>query len=202
MAENKQSFILYSDIISTVERLPDDKAGQLFKLILEYVNDRNPTVNDLLLEVAFEPIKLALKRDLKKWENYIEKQRENGKRGGRPKNPSLLEETQKTQAFFEKPKKADSVIVSVIDNVIKNNIEDRKKEFYNSVAFFTKSYSKELLREFYEYWTEHGEKDKKMRFEKETSFNIERRLNRWQANESKFNNKTSGNEKTNNIYTI
>jgi hypothetical protein len=82
------------------------------------------------------------------------------------------------------------------------DIEDRKKEFYNSVAFFAKSYSKELLREFFDYWTEHGEKDKKMRFEKETSFNIERRLNRWQANESKFNNKTSGNEKTNNIYTI
>jgi len=39
-----------------------------------------------------------------------------------------------------------------------------------------------MIRECYEYWTEHGEHDKKMRFEKQSSFNIELRLRRWNKN--------------------
>jgi uncharacterized phage protein (TIGR02220 family) len=105
MAENKKSFILYADLINIVSKLPKEKAGELFLHILEYVNDLNPVTDDLLLQIAFEPVKLSLKRDLKRYENYIEKQRENGLKGGRP----LKSETQITQAFLEKPKKADSV---------------------------------------------------------------------------------------------
>ena len=36
MAENKKSFVLYCDLIHTVEQLPDEVAGKLFKLILNY----------------------------------------------------------------------------------------------------------------------------------------------------------------------
>ena len=35
---------------------------------------------------------------------------------------------------------------------------------------------------FIEYWTEHGENDRKMRFEKQTSFDIKRRLLTWKNN--------------------
>lgn len=71
MAENKKSFILYSDTLSMVEKLPNEKAGELFKMILEYVNDKQPQTDDLLLQIAFEPIKLQLKRDLRHWEETI-----------------------------------------------------------------------------------------------------------------------------------
>ena len=85
MAENKKSFILYADLNHTLAKVPDDVAGRLFKIILEYVNDNNPVIeNDLLLEVLFEPIKQTLKRDLQKWEQFRNKQSENGKKGGRP----------------------------------------------------------------------------------------------------------------------
>ncbi len=120
MANGKKSFILYCDLIHTVNELPDDKAGELFKHILSYVNDENPITDDLITKIAFEPIKQQLKRDLKKYEGYIDKQRENGAKGGRPKK------TQKTQAFNSKPKKADSVNVSdtVTDNVNVNDIKE------------------------------------------------------------------------------
>ena len=36
-----------------------------------------------------------------------------------------------------------------------------------------------MLKDFFEYWTEHGPKDKKMRYEKQTSFDISRRLKTW-----------------------
>ena len=85
MAENKKSFILYADLKHTLSKVPDDVAGRLFKVILEYVNDNNPIIeDDLLLEVLFEPIKQTLKRDLQRWEQFRVKQSENGKKGGRP----------------------------------------------------------------------------------------------------------------------
>ena len=39
MAENKKGFILYSDIQSMIDKLPDEYAGKLFKFVLAYVND-------------------------------------------------------------------------------------------------------------------------------------------------------------------
>jgi hypothetical protein len=71
MATDKKSFILYCDLIHTVNKIPDETAGKLLKHILAYVNDLNPETGDLLVEVAFEPIKQAMKRDLKKWETEI-----------------------------------------------------------------------------------------------------------------------------------
>jgi len=126
MAEGKKSFVLYSDYKNVIDKLPDEKAGQLLKLIFDYVNDKNPQVEnyDLLVQIAFEPIRLQLKRDLKKWEIYIDKQRDNGSKGGRPpKNPEVKKKTLKTQAFSEKPKKADTVTVT--DNVT-DNVNEKK----------------------------------------------------------------------------
>lgn len=119
MAQDKKGFILYADLINTVSKLPDDKAGQLFKLILEYVNDLNPNVDDLLLSVAFEPIKQQLKRDLKHYESVKKARSESGKKGGRPKKQT---EAKKTNAFFEKQTKAKKAVIdNVNDNVIVND---------------------------------------------------------------------------------
>jgi hypothetical protein len=52
MAEEKRGFLLYSDIKYMVNALPDDKAGKLFKIILAYVNDLNPQIDDILLMVS------------------------------------------------------------------------------------------------------------------------------------------------------
>ena len=145
MAENKKSFILYTDQSGVFNQLPDEIAGKLIKHIFAYVNDENPISDDLIINIAFEPIKQSLKRDLKRYEQYVEKQAVNGAKGGRPKKPT---ETQITQPFFEKPKKADSVSDSVSDNdnvnkrkrkvFIKPSIQDIKNEFptFNPESFY------------------------------------------------------------------
>ena len=120
MAQDKKSFILYCDQQGVFNKLPDEIAGKLIKHIFAYVNDENPPCDDLLLTIAFEPIKTQLKRDLRKYKVYIDKQKENGAKGGRPKKE---QETQITQPFFEEPKKADNVNDNVSDNV-----NDKKKQ--------------------------------------------------------------------------
>jgi hypothetical protein len=82
MAQGKNSFILYTDLVHTVEKLSDQKAGELFKHILRYVNDKYPVNDDILIQIAFEPIRQQLKRDLKDWENKLGQRSEAGKRGG------------------------------------------------------------------------------------------------------------------------
>jgi len=82
MAENKKSFILYADLKATLDKLPNEKAGELFKFILDYVNDLSPATDDLLLQIAFEPIKQQLKRDLKDWQDECTRRSEIGRLGG------------------------------------------------------------------------------------------------------------------------
>ncbi|GAF99170.1 unnamed protein product, partial [marine sediment metagenome] len=77
--------------------------------------------------LCFISMKQTLKRDLKKYNTYIDKQKANGKKGGRPKKV----ETQKTQPFIEKPKKADSVSVSVSDSVNEKNINNNGELNYD-----------------------------------------------------------------------
>jgi hypothetical protein len=93
MAENKKSFILYADLIHTVDKLPDEIAGKLMKIILNYVNDKNPVIEDILLQVAFEPIRLQLKRDLKEWDITKKDRSDSGKLGNLKKyNKDLYED--------------------------------------------------------------------------------------------------------------
>lgn len=80
MAKEKNSFLLYCDIIHTVEKLDDVQAGKLFKHLLKYVNDQNPTPENALVEIAFEPIKQSLKRDLIKYESIRERNSQNAKK--------------------------------------------------------------------------------------------------------------------------
>jgi hypothetical protein len=85
MAENKRSFLLYTDIYFTVKKLSDEQSGKLFKHILSYVNDENPVLNDVIIDLVFEPIKQQLKRDLKRYECICARNKDNGSKGGRPK---------------------------------------------------------------------------------------------------------------------
>jgi uncharacterized phage protein (TIGR02220 family) len=79
MAKDKKSFLLYADLIHTIEKLNDEQAGKLFKHVLRYVNDQHPQ-SDQFTEVVFEPIKQTLKRDLEKYEGIRQRNSENAKK--------------------------------------------------------------------------------------------------------------------------
>jgi len=70
----------------------------------------------------------------------------------------------------------------------KEEINQRKIRFKESLRIYLSEFGNILLNEFYSYWTEHGENDKKMRFEKQTSFDIKRRLENWAKNDKNFKN--------------
>lgn len=159
MAKNKKSFILYADQKGVFEQLPDEYAGKLIKHIFKYVNDENPISEDLIINIAFEPIKQCLKRDLQRWEEYIDKQKLNGSKGGRPSKPK---ETQETQAFLSEPKKPDSVSVS--DSETDKDSDSGKKQTKRFIKPTIEEIKEEMLEQkmsdeserFYNYYESNG----------------------------------------------
>lgn len=193
MAKDKKSFILYTDLIHTVDKLPDDKAGILFKHLLKYVNDENPKTDDLIVEIAFEPIKHQLKRDLKKFEEIKEKRSEIGRLGGiksaEQRSKNKQNEPNEAIASFAQANQAvnDTVTVTVNDTVKKNNIEERKLKFADTIKPFLSTYGRDMLSDFYKYWTEPNKSGTKFKQEMQKTWDVSRRLETWSRND--FNKK-------------
>ena len=102
MAENKNKIIVYRDWITTFDSLSSEEAGNLIQHFFRYVNDMNPEPPDRLTLLLFEPIKQTLKRDLKKYEAICLRNKDNGEKGGRPK-----QEPKKPSGLSGNPKNPD-----------------------------------------------------------------------------------------------
>lgn len=61
-------------------------------------------------------------------------------------------------------------------------LKERKLTFGMQLKPFNGMYQRSMLAEFYNYWTEVKEGGRKMRFEKEKTFEIAKRLARWSKN--------------------
>jgi len=109
---------------------------------------------------------------IKNYEKYqkkgqqLEQQKDNRKTTERHKQESK----ERKETIIERKKKFEDFI---------NETLNKKRQKYLSFN--------EDIKEFFEYWSEYGPKDKKMRFEKQTSFSCERRLDTWFKNKKRFN---------------
>jgi hypothetical protein len=184
MAKDKKSFLLYADLLHTVSKMPTEKAGELFLHILKYVNDENPITEDLIIQLTFEPIKQSLKRDLDKYNKTCLRNSENALKRWNKENATA------SSGMRKDAKNADSDNDSDNGKDIKeNNIDSRKLKFANTLKPFVSIYGKELIREFYDYWTEHNKSNTKFKQELQKTWGVELRLKKW--SENNFNKKTT-----------
>tara|TARA_R110001592_G_C13077827_1_gene742376 strand:+ start:188 stop:865 length:678 start_codon:yes stop_codon:yes gene_type:complete len=151
MAKDKKGFILYADLIKVVSKLPNETAGKLFKIILSYVNDLEVSIDDLLLEIAFEPIKNQLKRDLVKFEQVKSKRSDAGKRSAElralkkeEQNPTNSTSVESVQQTSTNPTVTDTVNDTVTDTVI--TIEE-KEDFFIKASSKYKIYAEQLFKD-------------------------------------------------------
>jgi hypothetical protein len=68
-----------------------------------------------------------------------------------------------------------------------NNIQERKLKFADTLKPFLQTYGKDLLNDFYNYWTEPNHSNTKMKFELNKTWSIEGRLRTWAKNDKNFN---------------
>lgn len=127
--ENKKSFVLYCDLIHTVGKLPDEQAGQLLKIILDYVNDNDPVIEDLLLSVSFEPIRQQLKRDLEKWTEKAPDRKEKARIAGLASAKARQLKSTQSNSLVQNELKPTKSTVSVSVNASVSANEINKKSF-------------------------------------------------------------------------
>ena len=66
----------------------------------------------------------------------------------------------------------------------------RKDSFYQSLVPYVERYGKDMIRAFFDYWSELNKSETKMRFETNPTWEVAKRLATW-ANKEKFNGKSS-----------
>ncbi len=157
MAKDKKSFLMYCDSISMIEKLSDERAGKLIKHIFRYCNDLNPVSDDEVVDMAFEHFKSILKRDLLRYNNIVERNKNNGLKGGRPKKEETKQKQENPVGYLEtqlnpiKPKKADTDNDTDTDILLKKETKgfliNLKTESYYSFEEFWSIYPKKIAKD-------------------------------------------------------
>ena len=128
MAQGKKSFILYLDQRGIFDKLTDEQAGRLIKHIYAYCADENPGC-DFVTDLAFESIKQALKRDLKKFESIKEKRSKAGKKSAEKR---AQQNTTKSTHVESVEQKSTNPTVNDNENVNVNvNVNDSLNKEYS-----------------------------------------------------------------------
>jgi hypothetical protein len=71
------------------------------------------------------------------------------------------------------------------------NREKRMRAFHQTLLPYMPRYGAEMVRAFFDYWSEPNKSGSQMRFELEKTWSVDRRLATWSRNDSKFGNKKS-----------
>ena len=81
------------------------------------------------------------------------------------------------------------VNVSETNNTKALSVEDKKIEFAKRVEkeVLDMHLDPSLVKDFIEYWTEHNDNGKVLRYEQQSIFNIRKRMSTWVKNSKKFN---------------
>lgn len=123
---------LFVDASATVDLLSDAEAGRLLKALLHYGSGGDTNEPPGQEKLVFAMLKAQIDRDVASYQAFLDKQRKNGAKGGRPRkngnpenpglsennpeNPGLFLETQKSQEEDkdkEKEKDIDASAYSV-----------------------------------------------------------------------------------------
>lgn len=81
----RDSFVLYTKIKETVEKLTEEQKGILLQAILDYETDKAVEINDPVVEIAFIPIRQDLDFTNAKWDETKKARSEAGKRSAEAK---------------------------------------------------------------------------------------------------------------------
>lgn len=119
--KQKNSFLIYHEYREPLKLLTDEQRGQLLMALIDYSESGVVPELDGISMMAFSFIQSQMDRDSKKYENRCSSNRENGKKGGRPKKANALEENQKKPTVLKKTEENPK-------NPIKIKNKDKEKD--------------------------------------------------------------------------
>lgn len=196
MKQKRDSFVFYRSFIEAVDQAPLEEQPQIYKCIYMYALDGVEPDQSSLSTIGRIIWMMAKPQLDKNWERYL-----NALKGGAPKgfcnNPNGRRGTNQKQTK-NKPNVHDCLnanessiedkkesAIAPKKNVSFSSLQERQKEFIETLKPFVEIYDKDMVNEFYAYWSEPNRDCTKMRFELEKTWEVSRRLAKWKRKEDK-----------------
>jgi len=143
-----EGIILYKDKMKTaLDTLDDEQLGCLLRAFLDWAwNGTEPQFSDLGLRYAFNDWKTKAKEDFAKYDRVVDRNRANGRLGGRPKkeetqeNPKNPNNNNNNNININNINKKEIACFSLDGKHIKTfeNIKQAAYEYFTSVSIISK----------------------------------------------------------------
>lgn len=200
---NKGSFVFRKEWADAMKGLPDDVRLKLYEAIIDYAF----TGKDAELGPLSMTVFLVAKAAIDMATETSEKRRMAGKKGKRKKKRTVVRKknTNTTAPTADispppphkeepiqkpppppppvesKPETGNGVEIIEDKKPVTHTppVGHRQQRFYDSLIPFVEKYGKDMVRDFYDYWTETTRSGAKMRFELQPTWVVSKRLARW-----------------------
>jgi hypothetical protein len=160
-----KKFTIKLDTYKYIQDLSDQELGQLFRSLYDYhIND--VTIAPSGLKILHTMFVDGFEKDKLK----SEKMRDNG-----------LKNTKQTKAKESKSKQNQN------DNQ-RVTIEQRRQTFAEGLKTYVDKYGRDMLNDFYRYWSEPNQSNTKLKFEMEKTWALNLRLETWANRNKQFGN--------------
>jgi hypothetical protein len=177
------------------------------------LKDMKPTAFDSLIKTGIissnKNDKLTIKfldEQLTERKGVSQINSQNGKLGGRPKKiePLVLLEEKPTALISgtETIPEKSNIEIEEDKKRKEKEYEDRKLKFAHSLEPFKDTYPRQLLTDFYKYWTEPNKSKTKFKQEMEKTWDTSRRLETWASRDKSFNGKKETEMHSDNYITV
>ena len=167
-----------------------DRIANVLRLYDLFENDGEKVWSESVLrrlKLREEKSMKAAKSALKRWDKATENQQVNANALRTHCEGNAIKERKgkerKGKEIKEIKEKEELCQVSKNLTAQKNNIEKREREFKESLFPYVEKYGKDMIRKFFDYWTEPNKSKTKMRFEMQNTWDTGRRLITWASRE-------------------
>lgn len=117
---SRKSFVLYTEWENTFNRLSNELAGELIKVIFDYVRTGEiPQIDNAVVDGVFSAFQPSIDRNISKYDAAIEQRKEAGKRSAekRKRDATTVDESKRDATTVESRLRTSTVSDSVSDSV-------------------------------------------------------------------------------------
>lgn len=178
---NRTCFLYYKDWAELLLKMPEDLRHRIDDAVKKYVlYGEEPTDTEVLYSM-FGIMRQQIDRDDAKWEQTRLERVEYGRLGGLAKASIRQNKLARVgyKVKVEGKDNKESTIVPKKNISLTKPLEERRKDFENTILPYLDQYGQEMCTEFCMYWTEPNKSNTKMRFELQKTWETGRRLSRW-----------------------
>ena len=166
-----------------------DLTKEQFLRRFNFINEFEELIKEGVIDVIDGIIKIKfLDNQYIKATEFSKEQSRKGALGGRPKKPNESQTKAEIKPNESQTKAIREDKIKLDNN--KTSLETRTLAFKEKLVPFKNKYEMDLLKNFFQYWTEPNLSKTKMLFELQKTFDIERRLVTWASRQKDFNKQT------------